>query len=147
MPPLCSATGAAALRERVAAAGPLRAAAVELERALLRWLPGAGDPDRVVEAAVADLARSPLARPVAGLADRLGVSARQLHRRCTAAVGYGPKLLHRVLRFRRFLSLAAADPTLDLAELAATVGYADQAHLTRDTQRLAGATPAALVRR
>ena len=33
-----------------------------------------------------------------------GVSERQLRRRCQAAVGYGPRTLMRVLRFRRFLA-------------------------------------------
>jgi len=63
-------------------------------------------PDPAVEAVVAAL-RSPNAR-VAALADRIGVSERQLLRRCTAALGYGPKTLGRILRFQRFRALAAA---------------------------------------
>jgi AraC-like DNA-binding protein len=81
------------------------------------------------------------------IAGRLGVSERQLRRRCQAAVGYGPRMLHRVLRFRRFVSLidrAGADA--DLARVAAEAGYADQAHLTRESGRLAGLPPGALAR-
>jgi len=122
----------------------LRAAAHALELELVGWLPDAAPPDRLVEAAVAALAAG-AARPVSALADRLGVSERQLHRRCTAAVGYGPKTLHRVLRFRRFLALAGRSPGFGLARLAVEAGYADQAHLTRETQRLAGAPPTALL--
>jgi AraC-like DNA-binding protein len=81
------------------------------------------------------------------LARDLGVSERQFRRRCRDAVGYGPKTLHRVLRFRRFVSrIDAADGGVDLARIAAEAGYADQAHLTRESVRLAGLPPAALIR-
>lgn len=100
-------------------------------------------PDRAVEATVAAL-RSPRTR-VGELADRLGLGERQLHRRCVAALGFGPKTLDRILRFQRFRSLALARPGLGLAELAAVAGYADQAHLTREALRLGGATTRTLV--
>ena len=100
-------------------------------------------PDLAVEAAVA-LLRSPRTR-VRDLAERLGYSERQLHRRCVAALGYGPKTLDRILRFQRFRSLSLAQPQLGLAELAGAAGYADQAHLTREALRLGGATPRTLV--
>lgn len=81
------------------------------------------------------------------LAGSLGISERQLRRRCQAAVGYGPRMISRVLRFRRFVSrIDAAETAVDLAGLAAEVGYADQAHLTRESARLGGLTPAALAR-
>jgi len=73
---------------------------------------------------------------VSGVADDVGVSERQLQRRCRTAFGYGPKTLHRVLRFQRALRLARGGGRL--ADVAAVVGYADQAHMARDTRRLAG---------
>jgi AraC-like DNA-binding protein len=73
----------------------------------------------------------------------VGLGARQLRRRFGDAVGYGPKTLERVLRFQRFLALAATEPSL--ARLAFDAGYADQAHLTRECARLSGLTPAALL--
>jgi AraC-like DNA-binding protein len=76
----------------------------------------------------------------------LGLSERQLRRRCQAAVGYGPRTLARVLRFRRFLSCVDAGEAADLAGVATDVGYADQAHLTRESTRLAGLPPAELAR-
>ncbi|MGH9040297.1 MAG: helix-turn-helix domain-containing protein, partial [Acidimicrobiia bacterium] len=112
---------------------------------VLRRLPHAPPPDGLVAAAVASVRADPRA-PVATLAESLGVSERQLHRRCTAAVGYGPKTLARVLRFRRFLALASRHPGAGLAGLAAEAGYADQAHLTRECGRLGGTTPARIVR-
>jgi len=97
--------------------------------------------DRAVTAAVARLA-DPAAR-VEALADELGLSERQLRRRFHAAAGYGPKTLHRVLRFRRFL----AGPRDDLARAALEAGYADQPHLAREVAQLAGTTPSRLIRR
>ncbi len=102
-------------------------------------------PDSLVAAAGRHLAR-PGAR-VGPVARDLGISERQLHRRCVAAVGYGPVLLRRVLRFRRFVSRIDAGVVADdLAVLAAEAGYADQAHLTRESRELAGLTPVALAR-
>jgi AraC-like DNA-binding protein len=102
-------------------------------------------PDPAVEAVVATL-RTRDAK-VAVLADRIGLSERQLLRRCTSALGYGPKTLGRILRFQRFRALAATRAGAELAELAAEAGYADQPHLTRECVRLAGETPAAFVAR
>jgi AraC-like DNA-binding protein len=114
-------------------------------------LPGLVDAlrGRLLAAEIDPLARAAavgLARPgarVAALGAELGISERQLRRRFADAVGYGPKTLARVLRFQRFLALAARGG--DLSRLALAAGYADQAHLTRECRRLAGRTPAELV--
>jgi AraC-like DNA-binding protein len=76
-------------------------------------------------------------RSIAATADRLGLSARQLHRRSLTAFGYGPKTLARVLRLQRALALARSG--LPFAETATRSGFADQAHLARDVRELAGA--------
>ena len=112
-------------------------------REAVRRLAEIGAAAAPADAAVVEAVRR-LERPetrVERLADDLGLSERQLRRRCHAAVGYGPKTLQRVLRFRRFL--AAADR--DLARAALDAGYADQSHLTRECTRLAGQPPAALL--
>jgi AraC-like DNA-binding protein len=98
-------------------------------------LRGVSEPDPLVCAAVWALGR-PRAR-VDSVAADLGVSSRQLHRRVSDAVGYGPKMLQRVLRFRRLQALAPAP----LIELALDAGYADQAHMTAEVTRLAGVSP------
>ena len=141
----------------------------DLRRGDAKQLPGTLDPDAaagrvldVAEGLVVDGAPGPAVTWAAALlgdpqvrtedvAAEVGLSLRQLRRRCHAAVGYGPKTLQRVLRFRWFVSRIDAereggqDPR-DLAALAAHVGYADQAHLTRECRALAGLTPAALAR-
>jgi len=105
-------------------------------------------PDGLAVAAASRLAAAQDGRSsrTGELAAELGVSERQLRRRCLDAVGYGPKTLYRILRFRRFVSLVDAGAPFDLAQAAAVAGYADQAHLTRETGRLAGLTPTALIR-
>jgi AraC-like DNA-binding protein len=102
-----------------------------------------GSRDPAMRAAVRRLG-DPRAR-VETLADELGLSQRQLRRRFHAAVGYGPKTLQRVLRFRRFLAQAGATEEPELARIALDAGYADQAHLTREAVRLGGVTPARLL--
>ena len=81
--------------------------------------------------------------PVRGLADAMGLSERQLHRRSLAAFGYGPKTLHRVLRFQNALRRARAGD--DLARVAHECGYADQAHMARDVSALSGTTMTTLL--
>lgn len=99
--------------------------------------------DPRVFAAAAQIARLP-ATPVPALAASVGLGERQLRRRFTGAVGYGPKMFARVARFRRALALLrAGEPP---AGAAAAAGFADQAHLTRELVVLAGITPAVLVR-
>ena len=104
-----------------------------------------GPPDVLVVRASRLLTR-PQTR-VEALPRELGVSERQLRRRFHAAVGYGPKTLQRVLRFRRFLAYVdAKSAEVDLARAALDSGYADQPHLTRESTRLSGLPPAALTR-
>ncbi len=98
----------------------------------------AGPPDSAVQAAVKRLV-DPTQR-VEELAADLGFSERQLRRRFLASVGYGPKILQRVLRLRRFLT----SQRTDLARAALDAGYADQAHLARECLRLTGLTPSQL---
>jgi AraC-like DNA-binding protein len=102
-------------------------------------------PDSAVERVV-DALRHGSTR-VDELSRRLGLSERQLRRRCTNALGYGPKMLDRILRFQRFRALARRRPEAGLAELAAVAGYANQAHLTRECRRLSGESPLSLLGR
>lgn len=73
---------------------------------------------------------------IADTADAVGLGARGLHRLSRAAFGYGPKTLARILRLTRALDLARAG--VPFATVAASAGYADQAHLSRDVRALAG---------
>ena len=87
------------------------------------------------------LARAPGTR-LPELAERLGLGERQLRRRFTEGVGYGPKTYARVARFRT--ALALLERGTPPARVALDAGYADQPHLTRELVALGGRTPAAL---
>ncbi|XRQ02771.1 helix-turn-helix domain-containing protein [Actinomadura welshii] len=115
------------LAEAVALAADPRAALVAAVRERVR------PADPVVPAVVAALTGGSGVRDVA---DRLGLSERQLRRRSLAAFGYGPKTLQRVLRFQRALRLVRAGEPAAGAAYAA--GYADQAHFAHDVRDLAG---------
>jgi AraC-like DNA-binding protein len=131
--------------ERLSGAATANAATLVLQAAVRERLTDAAPADPLSDALVARLSAAPSAAPglVTSLAAHLGVTERSLHRRCSAAVGYGPKTLHRIMRFRRALALgSAAAPSL--GALAAATGYADQAHLSRECRRLAGQTPSVL---
>jgi AraC-like DNA-binding protein len=139
----------ALLERRVsAAAGPAARVAV-LEEAVRGRLADAPPVDPVARAVLAGLVRGSdaVSSPVATVAEEVGLSERQLHRRCLAAFGYGAKTLDRVLRLQRVLALARSPrrPPGGLAALAAAAGYADQAHLAHECQALAGQTPRALL--
>ena len=82
---------------------------------------------------------------VAELARTLAISERALRRRFNDAIGYGPKKLDRIIRFRRLLGLTALRREDGLAAAAAELGYADQAHLTREVRELSGLTPVELL--
>ncbi|VVJ24345.1 Transcriptional regulator [Amycolatopsis camponoti] len=123
----------------------LAAADPEAQRGILETLVArrSATPDRRVLAAVRALGAATRTSDVA-----VGISERALRRHLVHAVGAGPKQLHRVRRFQRFLRLL--EPLVagrtSLARAAAELGYADQSHLGRECRRLSGSSPAALVR-
>ena len=101
--------------------------------------------DQAVLAGIRWLARHPQGR-IGQLSRWIGISERQLHRRFSAAVGCGPKTFQSVMRFQRLLRTALGPGAeQSLADLATSAGYADQAHMTRDVQRLANLRPTALL--
>jgi AraC-like DNA-binding protein len=130
---------AARLDARLAgAADPLAV----LQQELMRAFADLGEPDPLVRAATTMLAEEPAG--VAEVADRVYVSERQLQRRFAERVGYGPKTFQRIARFQRAVRQLERQGA-GLARAAASAGYADQSHLTRETRRLAGLSPRELV--
>jgi AraC-like DNA-binding protein len=130
------------LAERVAAAATPEEAAAAVEAAARDASEPGTDP---VVAGVAALLLPGRTDDVASLPSELFVSERTLRRRVQAGIGLAPKVVHRMLRFQGFLALAHGR-NVELAMLAAEAGYADQSHLTRESLRLAGLSPGALLR-
>ena len=132
------------LEDRMARAETTDDAIAELLRGVAARLPAPGDGDPLVRQAALALVRG--GASMHEVADLVALGERQLRRRFERAVGYGPATLVRIQRFQRFLALAERDANAGLARLAFDAGYADQAHLTRECQRLAGRSPATLLR-
>jgi AraC-like DNA-binding protein len=130
-------SAADALAETLAAAADPRAT---LQERVLALSAAAPPPDPAVRVMVASLGASGSVRRTA---ERLGLSERQLRRRSLSACGYGPKTLHRILRFQRALALARRHEAY--ADLAQRAGYADQAHLAHEVRDLAGVSLTELV--
>ncbi|MVO83914.1 helix-turn-helix domain-containing protein [Streptomyces sp. p1417] len=82
-------------------------------------------------------------RRVGDLARQAGLSVRSLQRLFSAYVGVSPKWV--ILRYRIHEALERAESTagVDWAALAASLGYADQAHLVRDFTATVGVPPTA----
>jgi AraC-like DNA-binding protein len=134
------------LAERLAEAESPEGASRLLEDEVFRRITDASEPDPVVAAAIGRL--QPW-RPddIGTWAAGLFLSPRQLRRRFTAALGFGPKMFQRILRFQGFLALSQGRHGRDsgLARLAKQAGYADQSHLTRESSELTGLTPRAFL--
>lgn len=133
------------------AAGTFDEAAVLIQQSLVALL-DARDPARVAlardVATVADVAeRDRTVRRVDDLARTAGVTDRTLQRMFASCAGVSPTWVIRRFRLIDAAELVRDGQPVDWAEVAATLGYADQAHLTRDFTRTIGQPPAAYVRR
>jgi len=72
-----------------------------------------------------------------------GLSTRQLRRVCVERAGVPPKLLARILRFRKAIERirSISTPRPDWARLALEFGYFDQAHFIHEFQEFSGFPP------
>ena len=103
----------------------------------------APDPVAVQVAELVDqIMADPGLRRVGGLAAAAGLSERRLQRLFADYVGVSPKWVTRRARLLEAARRADAGEAVDWAALALDLGYADQAHLTRDFTATLGASPA-----
>ena len=104
-----------------------------LVRNLARTAP---TPDAAVQAAAEDLARDFDLGCIEHRAREAGITVRHLRRRFVAAVGLGPKAYAQARRIREAV-LLLLETANGLSGVAATSGFADQAHFSREfAQRL-----------
>lgn len=84
--------------------------------------------------------------PVGALAADLGVSARTVQRALRATLGQGPSWVGRWIRLQEVVRRLSASDAPPASEVAAALGYVDQAHLVNDFRSAVGMTPGAYVR-
>ncbi len=118
--------------------------AIALLEGLLRpRLPEHPDPLVAEVAAIVDrVADDPALSRVDDLAAALGVGPRRLQRIFAEYVGVGPKWVIRRCRMQEAADRAASGTDIGWADLAADLGYSDQAHFTRDFSATIGTSPA-----
>ncbi len=90
---------------------------------------------------VARITADPALRRVDEFAAAAGMTARSLQRLFADYVGVSPKWVMRRARLHEAAVRADSGEPVDWAELAAGLGYADQAHLTRDFTATIGVPP------
>ena len=120
------------------------AAAPDVKASLRVLLRGFADPLVPLDLVARRAAVLATDQPFHAISRDLGFSERQLRRRVEQAVGYGPRMLGRIVRLQRFLQGCERDRGASLARLATEAGFADQAHLTRECRQLTGRTPSML---
>ncbi|NAX21639.1 AraC family transcriptional regulator [Vibrio sp. V39_P1S14PM300] len=75
------------------------------------------------------------------------VGLRQIERHFQTWMGMTPKYYQRLIRVKQALEQLKHSPSTPLADLAADLGFADQAHMTREFRALANITPKHYARR
>jgi len=126
------------LRERLAACPDAHSAL----RLLEHYLQARMNKPLLMHPAVAHALRASHAQPVESLRRQSGYSHRHFVALFREAVGLAPKHFSRIQRFSAAARLLASQP-IGLAELAAQLDYADQAHFAREFRALCGVAPSA----
>ena len=129
-----------------AASGPPVCAGTDVERCraldalLTSWGPRPDPVTDEVMRLVALIRTDRDVRRVDQFAREQGVSVRRLQRIFLDRVGVGPKWVIRRYRLHEAIERAKGEPPA-WAELAAEIGYSDQAHLVRDFTSVTGVSP------
>jgi AraC-like DNA-binding protein len=132
---------AAELRERLHAAPTIRARFILLEQFLLAHLCETSQGLKIVQCAVAEIARHHGALSIRELSDGMWMSEKHLIEQFKQMVGCTPKELGRLYRFGDIL--ASIDPTqpVDWTLVAHQFYFHDQSHFIRDFREFSGHTP------
>lgn len=139
--------GAHAVADEIIAAPGADEAVTLLEGFLRSRRPDRADPMVAEVTAIMDrIAADPGLLRVDELAEALGTGTRRLQRIFAEYVGVAPKWVIRRYRMQEAADRAGAGTGVDWAALAAELGYADQAHFTRDFSGVIGISPAQYAR-
>ncbi len=85
-------------------------------------------------------------RSVADVTEQIGLSGRHFIEIFRNEVGLPPKLYSRIQRFRKVLSSLHGIQDPDLADVAISCGYFDQAHFNHDFRSFSGMSPSTYLR-
>jgi AraC-like DNA-binding protein len=118
-------------------------AAVAAFESWLETLPAPDEDARLVDRIVAAVEDDRTLLRVEQLADRFGIGVRRLQRLVAGHIGFGPKWLIQRYRLQEAAATLRVAEHPQLAALAAELGYADQAHFSREFKAVVGTTPAA----
>ncbi|SDN21009.1 transcriptional regulator, AraC family [Nocardioides szechwanensis] len=94
-----------------------------------------------VNAVVEYVEGDPQVRRVGQICDKFAISERSLQRLAARRIGLSPKWLIQRRRLHEASERLREAGSVDLARVAADLGYADQAHFGRDWRRVTGLTP------
>lgn len=136
----------AALERAVAAEADVVARVELLADYLLQDPPVPDKTAQLMADTVGEIAQRADLTRVSEVAERTGVSVRSLQRLFSDYVGAGPKWVIQRCRLQDAAARAGAAIPVDWSELAAELGFADQAHLTRAFTATIGVSPAAYAR-
>jgi AraC-like DNA-binding protein len=141
--PLAAVLGAAAGGlAREALAQQDHTAALAVLESFLRGLEPRPDPMTTLAARIAAaIAADRTLLTVEQVAAAFGLQPRRLQRLFEEYVGVGPKWVIQRYRLHEAAQRLAASPGTDCAALALELGYADQAHFSRDFKKLVGRPP------
>ncbi|WP_193611297.1 AraC family transcriptional regulator [Nocardioides lijunqiniae] len=97
----------------------------------------------LVNALVEYVEGDPRVQRVGQICEKFALSERSLQRLAARRIGLSPKWLMQRRRLHEAAERLGADGEVDLARVAADLGYTDQAHFGRDWRRVTGLTPGA----
>lgn len=132
------------LSDRLAGTRDMAAATATLESVIAERIARADKPSAHAELAFNAAGKLGNAS-ITAVARDLGVSERQFRRVFREEAGMSPKTFAKLARFRRALNAASGKGETSWADIAAAVGYYDQAHLIAEFRAIAGTTPRVLL--
>ncbi|WP_134741270.1 helix-turn-helix domain-containing protein [Nocardioides sp. 503] len=117
-----------------------RSAVLTVEAALRPLAPLDGE-GLLVNAVVEYVEGDPRVHRVGQICEKFALTERSLQRLAARRIGLSPKWLIQRRRLHEAAERLSADGSVDLARIAADLGYTDQAHFGRDWRRVTGVTP------
>jgi len=114
---------------------------VELLEDAFRTLPPVDEEGLLVNAVVEYVEGEAGVHRVGQVVEKFGLSERTLQRLCARRIGLSPKWLIQRRRLHEAAEKLSEPEPADLARVAVELGYADQAHFTRDFRTVTGLTP------